>query len=101
MPILINSSHGEGGPPVEEADRLAFTLPVMFSKLVGQRITAIIRDKDKLLLDGLVEKGYKLNFGEHDSGIVYLCLKRGGGYYVGTFILNSSATWTYSQYILT
>ena len=37
------------------------------------------------LLDGLVKKGYKLNFGPDDSGFLFLALERGGGYYLGVF----------------
>lgn len=82
-PVLMKPHYWEGGPPIEEADLLANSIPILFSKLLAQRATALIKEKDKPMLDGLVQKGYKLNFGEDDSGLVFLALKRGGGYYIG------------------
>ena len=81
---MMQPHYWEGGPPIEEADRIANSLPPLFAKLLAQRATAMIKEKDKIVLDGLVQKGYKLNFGEHDSGSIFLALKRGGGFYIGT-----------------
>lgn len=38
------------------------------------------------LLEGLHKVGYRTNFGDDDSGFIYLALKRGGGYYLGTIL---------------
>lgn len=35
------------------------------------------------LLHALRKTGYRTNFGDDDSGFVFLALKRGGGYYLG------------------
>lgn len=35
------------------------------------------------LLKGLHKTGYRTNFGDDDSGFVFLALARGGGYYLG------------------
>lgn len=82
MPILMKPNYWEGGPPIEEADRLDNSVPILFNKLLAQRGTAIIKEKDQELLDGLVKRGYKLNFGEDGSGFLFLALKRAGGYYL-------------------
>lgn len=73
----------EGGPPTEEADRIANSFPILFSKLVGQRVTAYLKEKDKVMLEGLEKRGYKVNYGEDDAGIIHLALTRAGGYYIG------------------
>ena len=73
----------EGGPPTDEADRLDNSTPILFSKLLAQRATAVIKQKDAATLDGLRRIGYNLNFGEDESGFMFLALKRAGGYYLG------------------
>lgn len=35
------------------------------------------------MLDGLRKQGFKLTFGEDNSGLLLLVLDRGGGYYIG------------------
>ncbi|KIP03530.1 hypothetical protein PHLGIDRAFT_110740 [Phlebiopsis gigantea 11061_1 CR5-6] len=75
-------NYREGGPPVDEADRLENSMPVLFSKLLAQRTTAYVKKQDAAVLEGLAKIGYKLNFGEDDSGHLFLALKRGGGFYL-------------------
>ncbi len=36
---------------------------------------------DKALLDGLAARGFRLHFGEDDTGFQMMYLRRGGGYY--------------------
>lgn len=92
----------EGGPPIEEADRLANSTPIYFNKLLAQRATTVIKAQDQYveymstfiarpncdvhrpLIDALTKTGYRVNFGEDDSGFLFLALKRAGGYYLGT-----------------
>lgn len=38
------------------------------------------------LLDGLRKRGFKLNFGIHDSGLALLALSRARGFYIGTLM---------------
>jgi len=72
----------EGGPPVEIADRTRAASPVAFLVLLTQRVTKIIAEADKELLSGLAKRGFKLNLGLDDSGILLLSTDRPGGYYV-------------------
>ena len=85
MPELMKPNYWEGGPPIDEADRLENSVPILFSKLLAQRATAKIKARDRELLGGLEKVGYKLNFGEDESGFLFLALKRAGGYYLGEF----------------
>jgi putative flavoprotein involved in K+ transport len=45
------------------------------------RLTQQARDLDKHLLDGLKRKGFRLDFGEDETGWQFKYLTRGGGYY--------------------
>lgn len=83
MPVLMQPNYWEGGPPIDEADRLENSVPILFSKLLAQRATVVIKQRDSELLEGLRKIGYKLNFGEDESGFLFLALKRAGGYYLG------------------
>jgi putative flavoprotein involved in K+ transport len=44
-------------------------------------LTETARQMDKKLLDGLEQRGFKLDFGEHGAGWQFKYLTRGGGYY--------------------
>jgi hypothetical protein len=79
---MMQPLYWQGGPPTEEADRLDSSLPIRFMKLFAKRKAASIHEADKPLLDGLKSTGYRINFGDEDSGFVFLALKRGGGYYL-------------------
>ena len=46
-----------------------------------QLSTARGREVDKALLDGLAARGFRLHFGEDDTGFQMMYLRRGGGYY--------------------
>ena len=82
--MLMKPNYWEGGPPIDEADRLENSVPALFAKLLAQRATSYTKKKDAALLEGLTKIGYNLNFGEDDSGFLFLALKRGGGFYLGT-----------------
>lgn len=82
MPRMMAPLYWQGGPPTEEADRLDNTVPIRFKKLLAKRVAAKIHEADKDLLEGLHKVGYRTNFGDDDSGFIYLALKRGGGYYL-------------------
>ncbi|MDQ5849522.1 MAG: hypothetical protein M3544_11235, partial [Pseudomonadota bacterium] len=43
--------------------------------------TAEMRDVDRDLLAGLEKRGFRLTFGEDDTGFQMMYLRRGGGYY--------------------
>ncbi|KIJ68134.1 hypothetical protein HYDPIDRAFT_107789 [Hydnomerulius pinastri MD-312] len=81
MPRLL-ALFWEGGPPTDVADRVNASFPNHLLKLVHQRVTKQIAEADKELLDGLRKVGFKLTFGEDDSGFLLLAWKKAGGYYL-------------------
>jgi putative flavoprotein involved in K+ transport len=69
------------GPSLEDCDLIATSIPLSVAKRSHIRLTRQARDLDKHLLDGLERKGFKLDFGEDDTGWQFKYLTRGGGYY--------------------
>ncbi|GAA0569238.1 NAD(P)/FAD-dependent oxidoreductase [Craurococcus roseus] len=69
------------GPPMEDCDLLATSFPYPVLKRSYQLSTAASREADKPLLDALEARGFRLTFGEDDTGFQMMYLRRGGGYY--------------------
>ena len=69
------------GPPLEDCDLLASSMPTPLAKKGHIAMTAQARKLDKKLLDGLERVGFKLDYGEDGAGWQFLYLTRGGGYY--------------------
>ncbi len=69
------------GIPFEDCDLLATSFPYPVLQRAYQLSTAQGRQVDKVLLDGLTARGFRLHFGEDDTGFQMMYLRRGGGYY--------------------
>jgi thioredoxin reductase len=69
------------GPPTEDCDLLATSMPFGLARKSHIALTEQGKVLDKVLLDGLAAKGFKLDFGEDGSGWQFKYLTRGGGYY--------------------
>ena len=69
------------GIPFEDCDLLATSMPYPVLQRSYQLSTAKGREVDKALLDGLAARGFRLHFGEDDTGFQMMYLRRGGGYY--------------------
>ena len=67
--------------PFEDKDLLATSLPFPVLRRAHQRMTAMNREADRDLLDGLERRGFRLSFGEEETGWQFMYLSRGGGYY--------------------
>ena len=67
--------------PFEDLDLLAIASPFPVYRRSHQRITAMNRDADRVLLDGLQRRGFRLYFGPDDTGWQIMYQQRGGGYY--------------------
>ena len=65
----------------EECDFITSSMPSPLVKEAHRHFTKAARDNDKPLLDGLKKIGFKLDFGEEDTGWQFKYLTRGGGYY--------------------
>ena len=71
----------EEGPPLEDCDLISASTPFELLKKSHQLITEQTKILDKNLLDGLSKVGFKIDFGEDDTGWQFKYLQRGGGYY--------------------
>ena len=65
----------------EECDFITTSMPTPLVKQAHQHYTRRSRETDKELLDGLTKIGFRLDFGEDDTGWQFKYLTRGGGYY--------------------
>jgi cation diffusion facilitator CzcD-associated flavoprotein CzcO len=69
------------GVPFEDCDLLATSMPYPVLQRSYQLSTAQGREVDKTLLEGLAARGFRLHFGEDETGFQMMYLRRGGGYY--------------------
>src|SRR5665647_325296 len=69
------------GIPFEDCDLLATSMPYPVLQRSYQLSTAKGRLVDKALLEALAQRGFRLYFGEDDTGFQMMYLRRGGGYY--------------------
>jgi cation diffusion facilitator CzcD-associated flavoprotein CzcO len=76
---LAYAAYNEG--TLEDNDLIAASMPLVLAKKTHQMITEQSKQFDKDLLDGLAAVGFKLDYGEDDTGWQFKYLTRGGGYY--------------------
>ena len=65
----------------DECDFITTSMPTPLVKAAHRHFTKAARSTDKPLLDGLEKIGFKLDFGDDDTGWQFKYLTRGGGYY--------------------
>jgi putative flavoprotein involved in K+ transport len=78
---LYDALYLQDTPSLEEKDLWNSSLPFPVVKRIHQGITARVREIDAPLLQGLERAGFRLEFGEDDSGWPLKYRQRGGGYY--------------------
>jgi len=76
---LAYATYNEG--TLEDNDLIAASMPLTLAKRTHSMITEQSKQFDKELLDGLAAVGFKLDFGEDNTGWQFKYLTRGGGYY--------------------
>jgi thioredoxin reductase len=76
---LVYAPYNEG--TLDDNDLIATSMPLPLARKSHRSVTEISKELDKDLLDGLRQKGFKLDFGEDDTGWQFKYLTRGGGYY--------------------
>ena len=76
---LAYEAYNEG--TLDDNDLIATSMPLSVAKKSHQAITDRSKQLDKDLLDGLRDKGFKLDYGENGTGWQFKYLTRGGGYY--------------------
>jgi cation diffusion facilitator CzcD-associated flavoprotein CzcO len=69
------------GLPLEDADLLTISTPYPVMVRNYRQLTAEMRAADHDLLEALERRGFRLDFGEDDTGFQMKYLTRGGGYY--------------------
>jgi thioredoxin reductase len=76
---LAYSAYNEG--TLEDNDLIATSMPLVLGRRSHVMITEQSKKLDRNLLEGLERIGFKLDYGEGNTGWQYKYLTRGGGYY--------------------
>jgi cation diffusion facilitator CzcD-associated flavoprotein CzcO len=76
---LAYATYNEG--TLEDNDLIATSMPLVLAKRSHAMITEQSKKFDRELLDGLERVGFKLDYGEDNTGWQFKYLTRGGGYY--------------------
>ena len=69
------------GPNTDDCDLITISSPLKVLKKTHQLLTEKTKEIDKSLLDKLEEVGFRLEYGEENTGWQFKYLTRGGGYY--------------------
>jgi cation diffusion facilitator CzcD-associated flavoprotein CzcO len=77
---LVYSIYHEG-PPLEDCDLVTVSVPLKLAKKAHQLASDHAKRLDRDLLDKLAKKGFRLDYGEDNTGWQFKYLTRGGGYY--------------------
>ncbi|KAK7056044.1 flavin-containing monooxygenase [Favolaschia claudopus] len=85
LSALMKPTYWEGGPPTEDADRDGASLVVGLYR----RLTGVVAEADRDMLDGLRGCGFRVNMGIEGTGSGLLPFERGGGSYLGVELLIS------------
>jgi cation diffusion facilitator CzcD-associated flavoprotein CzcO len=76
---LVYSPYNEG--TLDDNDLIASSMPLKLARKSHALVTEQSKKLDQELLDGLARVGFKLDFGEDNTGWQFKYLTRGGGYY--------------------
>jgi cation diffusion facilitator CzcD-associated flavoprotein CzcO len=80
--VGVKGAYTEDGPPTEDADLRAWSMPMELFKTQQKKICQLQNQHDAELLEGLTKAGFQLDRGVDDTGYMMKYLHRGGGYYV-------------------
>jgi putative flavoprotein involved in K+ transport len=76
---LVYAPYNEG--TLDDNDLIATSMPLKLARKSHAMTTEKSKELDKELLEGLRRAGFRLDFGEDDTGWQFKYLTRGGGYY--------------------
>ena len=76
---LVYAPYNDG--TLEDNDLIATSMPLKLARKSHALTAEKSKELDKELLEGLARVGFKLDFGEDDTGWQFKYLTRGGGYY--------------------
>ena len=71
----------DSGPSLEDCDLITISIPVPLARKAHVEFTRQTTEIDKDLLNGLKKIGFKLDYGDQNTGWQFKYLTRGGGYY--------------------
>jgi putative flavoprotein involved in K+ transport len=71
----------DSGPSLEDCDLITLSTPVPLARRAHVEFTRRTTEIDKDLLNGLKKIGFKLDYGDQNTGWQFKYLTRGGGYY--------------------
>ena len=71
----------DSGPSLEDCDLITLSTPVPLARRAHVEFTRRTTKIDKDLLNGLKKIGFKLDYGDQNTGWQFKYLTRGGGYY--------------------
>jgi cation diffusion facilitator CzcD-associated flavoprotein CzcO len=69
------------GPPLEDCDLITVSVPLPVARKSHIALTEQAKKLDQPLLEGLARRGFRLDFGDDNTGWQFKYLTRGGGYY--------------------
>jgi cation diffusion facilitator CzcD-associated flavoprotein CzcO len=69
------------GPSLEDCDLVTTSIPLALARESHRLMTRQAKKLDEKLLSGLERVGFKLDFGDDETGWQFKYLTRGGGYY--------------------
>ena len=78
---LFDGIYYGAGPTLEDRDLINTSFPLTVMKQAHKLLTATSRELDAEMLAGLERVGFRLEFGEDDTGWPLKYRSRGGGYY--------------------
>src|SRR5262249_14861552 len=64
-----------------DCDLITVSVPLALARQTHIALTAQAKKLDQALLDGLTQRGFRLDFGDDGAGWQFKYLTRGGGYY--------------------
>ena len=76
---LVYAPYNDG--TLEDNDLIATSMPLKLARKSHAMVTEKSKELDKELLEGLARVGFRLDFGEDNTGWQFKYLTRGGGYY--------------------
>lgn len=86
MELAIGQLYSEealaAGITTERADLIDAATPFALKHIGGQALTSEIKERDANFYERLAASGFKLDFGEDESGLGMKAVRNGGGFYI-------------------
>jgi cation diffusion facilitator CzcD-associated flavoprotein CzcO len=79
---LAYALYTEDGPPLDDADVMAASTPILLSGELHRHMSRRMAELDADLLSGLHAAGFKTDYGSDGTGFLMKYYRQGGGYYI-------------------